>query len=113
MAQINAALMFGYKFLQHSAAESETFITMRGLVHFSVCRLLTASSGLRKIGQCVSINKRRDGDAEACQRQRDTQREVSMAKMRRSFGAWCLWVVFDALAAVGENRHMVEVTKKK
>lgn len=52
MAQINAALMFGYKFLQHSAAESETFITMRGLVYFSVCRLLTASSGTENWSIC-------------------------------------------------------------
>lgn len=76
MAQINAAPMFGYKFLQHSAAESKTFITMCGLVHFSACRLLTACSGLREMGQCVSINKWRDGDAEACQRRKDSERGV-------------------------------------
>lgn len=85
MAQINAALMSGYKFLQRSATGSETFITMRSLVHFSACRLLMACSGLRKMGQRVSINQRRDGDGEACQRQRDTRREVSMAKTWRSF----------------------------
>lgn len=45
----------------------------------------TPCSGPRKMGQCVSISKWRDGDAEACQRTH-RGREVSMAKEQRSFG---------------------------